>query len=121
MNKKVTILYVEDEESIREEMIEILELDFNTIYVAKNGQEGLELYQEHNPSIIISDIQMPLMDGITMSKKILELNKNAKIILTTAFNEKGYLDEATSIGIIDYIKKPIDINELFKKIEAVST
>ena len=119
MKNKAILLYIEDEESIREEMIEILELDFPQIHVAKNGEEGFEMYQQFHPDIIISDIQMPLMDGITLSKKILSLDSNAKIILTTAFNEKGYLDRAKKIGVKSYISKPININELFEKIDAV--
>ncbi len=119
MNDKPRLLYVEDEASIRDEMIEILELDFDTIYVATNGQEGLKMFREFNPDIIISDIQMPIMDGISMSKEILSVDADAKIILTTAFNEQSFLAKAKEIGVLDYINKPVDINELFKKIEAI--
>ena len=118
MNENLTLLYVEDEASIREEMIEILELDFDNFHVATNGQEGLQMYQEFQPDIVISDIQMPLMDGISMSKEILSIDANAKIILTTAFNEQGYLEQAKEIGVNAYVNKPVNINELFEKIEA---
>lgn len=118
MTDKLTLLYVEDDASIREEMIEILELDFEIFHVATNGEEGLQMYKEFHPDIVISDIQMPIMDGITMSKEILSIDANAKIVLTTAFNEKGYLKEAKVIGVLDYVNKPVDINELFEKIEA---
>ncbi len=119
MTDNITILYVEDEASIREEMLEILELDFENIHVAKNGQEGLEMFQKLQPDIIISDIQMPIMDGIQMSKEILSIDPDAKIILTTAFNEEGYLEQASNIGIKSYVNKPVDINLLFEKIETV--
>lgn len=119
MNDALTLLYVEDEASIREEMIEILELDFEDIHVAKNGQEGLEMFQKFHPDIVISDIQMPLMDGITMSQKILSIDSNAKIILTTAFNEQGFLDKATEAGIKSYINKPVNVSELFETIESL--
>lgn len=119
MTDNITILYVEDEASIREEMLEILELDFENIHVAKNGQEGLEMFQKLQPDIIISDIQMPIMDGIQMSKEILSIDPDAKIILTTAFNEEGYLEQANNIGIKSYVNKPVDINLLFEKIETV--
>ena len=79
MNDALTLLYVEDEANIREEMVEILELDFEHIHVAKNGQEGLAMFQEFHPDIVISDIQMPLMDGITMAQNILSLDNTAKI------------------------------------------
>lgn len=112
------VLYVEDDANIREEMIEILELDFEYLHVATNGEEGLQMYKDAHPDIIISDIQMPIMDGISMSKEILSINKNAKIILTTAFNEQGYLEEAKKLGVEGYVNKPVNINELFEKIEA---
>lgn len=119
MNDALTLLYVEDEASIREEMIEILELDFENIHVAKNGQEGLEMFQQFLPDIVISDIQMPLMDGITMSQKILSIDSKAKIILTTAFNEQGFLDKAKEAGIKSYINKPVNVSELFETIESL--
>ena len=119
MNDNLTLLYVEDEQSIREEMLEILELDFDSIYVAKNGQEGLEIFKEKRPDLIISDIQMPIMDGISMSKEILSIDDKAKIILTTAFNEQGFLDESKKIGIMGYVNKPVNISELFKTIESI--
>lgn len=117
MNQELAILYVEDEESIREEMVEILELDFENIFVAKNGQEGFEMYTKYLPDLIITDIQMPLIDGITMSKKILSQNPEAKIIMITAFNEDSFMNEAKSIGIQEYVNKPIDINKLFESID----
>ena len=119
MNDDLVLLYVEDEASIREEMVDILELDFEHIHVATNGQEGLEMFQKFHPDLIISDIQMPLMDGITMSQEILSIDPEAKIILTTAFNEQGYLEKAKEAGIKGYVNKPLNINELFEQIEAV--
>lgn len=119
MSENLILLYVEDDASIREEMIEILELDFEHFHVAVNGEEGLKMYKEFNPDIVISDIQMPIMDGISMAKEILSINPDAKIILTTAFNEAGYLEQAKNIGVSDYVNKPVNITELFEKLDAV--
>lgn len=119
MNHEISILYVEDEKYIRDELFEILSLDFKELFVASNGQEGLELYKEHRPELIISDIQMPKMDGLLLSRKILEIDSQAKIILTTAFNEESHLKESKSLNIFDYIKKPIDLNELYSAIERI--
>lgn len=121
MREGLTLLYVEDEELVRDEMVEILELDFEQIYVAKNGQEGLRLYQEHSPDLVISDIQMPVLDGISMAKKILSINAEAKIILTSAFNEQDYFDAVKEIGISYYVNKPVNISELFEKIEEITS
>ena len=121
MDNQLKILYVEDEENIREEMLEILQLDYDDIQVATNGQEGLAMYKEFHPDLIISDIQMPIMDGTHMSKEILSIDADAKIILITAFNEKAYLEEAKRIGVKSYINKPVNIKEFFEKIEEIFT
>ncbi len=121
MNDDIIILYVEDDMNIREEMLEIFELDFENIHVATNGKEGLQMFKRFHPDIIISDIQMPVMDGISMSKEILSIDPDAKIVLTTAFNEQSYLEEAEKIGIKTYISKPIDISILFEKINTLIT
>jgi len=119
MNNKLVVLYVEDEVDIREEMYEILSLDFKNIIMAENGHIGLEMYKKHKPDLVISDLKMPFMDGIEMSKKMLEIDTNAKIILTTAFNEVSYIETAKEIGIKGYIKKPISIDDLFKTISNI--
>ena len=117
MNKEKILLYVEDEASIREEMIEILELKFENILVAKNGQDGLEIYKKQNPDLVISDLQMPIMNGVEMSKEIKLLNPQAKIILTTAFNEPSFISTSNEVGIDEYVSKPVEITKLFKAIE----
>ncbi len=88
MLKQFSVMHVEDDTSVRESLMRFLKRRFNTIYSAKDGAEGLDLYTEHKPDIIITDIQMPVMDGIDMSRRIKELNSEALIIVTTAFNEK---------------------------------
>lgn len=112
------ILYVEDEKSIRDELAEILALDFDNILIAENGEEGLALYKTHRPDLVISDIQMPKMDGLQMCKEILSINKDTKIILTTAFNEGRFTQEADALKINAYVTKPIDIKELYAAIGA---
>jgi len=121
MNIQPVLLYVEDEENIREEMIEILELDFDKVHTAKNGKEGLELYKKHKPDLVITDIQMPLMDGLTLSKEVLSIKPDAKIILTSAFNENSYREQIEELGITAYINKPINIIELFEQINLALT
>lgn len=117
--ENIKVLYVEDEESIRNELLEILELDFDTILIGNNGEEGLALYKEHRPDLVISDVQMPKMDGLQMSREILGINKDAKIILTTAFNEGRYIEEANELDIKSYITKPIDVKQLYTAIEKI--
>ena len=110
--KKIRVLYVEDNKDAREEIVYFLENRVCELYVAKDGKEGLALYKEKSPDLVISDIQMPKLDGIAMSKLIKEHDNNAKIILLTAFNDNEYLLNAIKLHIDNYAIKPLDIKNL---------
>lgn len=118
--KKLTILYVEDEDFAREEMIAILSFVFKEIIPASNGQEGLEKYKENQDKIdiILSDINMPRLNGIEMMKKIRELNSSIPTVFLTAHGENSYLFEAINMQIAQYIIKPMTGNELLDKLYA---
>jgi len=112
--KQFSVMHVEDDTSVRESLMRFLKRRFNTIYSAKDGAEGFDLYMENKPDIIITDIQMPIMDGIEMSRRIKEQDSDALIIVTTAFNEKPYLEKAQEIGITEYLKKPVVKDDLMQ-------
>ena len=118
---KLTLLYVEDELSTIDHLMFYLEDNFKKIIVANNGVEGLKLYKENSSDIdlILSDIQMPKMDGLKMLSEIKKLNSQIPCILTTAYSDSEYLIEAIELGVISYLVKPINIDTLFKKIESV--
>lgn len=121
MNENVKILYVEDEKSIREEMAEILDLDFPNLYLAVDGEDGLNQYTKYQPDIIITDIQMPKMDGLSMCKAIRTTDKSVKIIVTSAFSESGYTKAAKELSLDGFVSKPISMTELYKLIESCSS
>ena len=73
-------------------------------------------YKKHNPDIVISDIKMPNMNGIDMTKSIKDIDKTQPIIFTTAFSESNYFVEAIDLGVDGYILKPIDLDKLENKI-----
>ncbi len=112
----VTILYVEDEPNIREETSYILNKMAKKLYIACNGEEGLKLYKQYNPDIVITDIKMPKMSGIDMAQAIKNINNEQPIIVTTAFSESGYLLEAIELQLSGYILKPVDKKILKNKI-----
>lgn len=114
--KNMSILYVEDEKDLREVTSEILKSFTKTQYIAQNGQEGLELFKkyEKNIDLIVTDINMPISNGLEMAKEIKKLNPNIPIIITTAFSNKEYLLESIDIGIDKYVLKPIDISKLLQ-------
>ncbi len=88
-----------------------------TVYEAENGREGLDLYKQYRPDIVISDIRMPVLDGMEMSKEIKALDKNSKIILTTAHSDASILINSIEVGIDKYIMKPLDMASLFASVE----
>jgi len=103
----LSLLYVEDEPVITLLMKELLEDEVKILYIAKNGEEGLKMYHEFKPDIVLSDIYMPKLDGLSMSKIIKERFPEQPIILLTAFNNAEDLKKAIDIGIDGYINKPI--------------
>jgi len=112
-----TILYVEDDIDTQELIGDILQCHFKEVFVASDGQEGLELYKEENPDIVLSDISMPIMDGLEMSEHIKELDSTQLIALFTAFNEPEYLRKAAELEIDTYIMKPLDEKQFFNSLK----
>ena len=113
----ISILYVEDEEVTRSAVARMLKRRVLTVYEAENGREGLDLYKQYRPDIVISDIKMPLLDGMEMSKEIKALDKSSKIILTTAHSDANILINSIEVGIDKYIMKPLDMASLFSSVE----
>lgn len=110
--KNITVLYVEDDKNTREELEFFLNNRVDKLYVGTNGEEGVELFKKHQPDLIISDIQMPVLNGIDMVKKIKEINPNIPVVLITAFNDSDYLFKAIQLNISNYLTKPLNLNQL---------
>ncbi len=115
--KNITILYVEDEDDVRQGYARTLTRVSKELFTASNGAEGLELYKEFRPDIVISDIKMPVMDGIDMAKAIVAINDEAHIIFTSAHSESAYLLEAIALQVQGYLLKPVQKKSLIKMIE----
>ncbi|SNB47725.1 response regulator [Geobacter sp. DSM 9736] len=118
----ISIMYVEDDAVTRELVAQTLPRKFpqHTLYTAENGRTGLELYMQHRPDIVITDINMPVMNGILMAGEIKQINPDVVIIAVTAYSETNYLLNAIEIGISHYVLKPIDYRKLFEAIEKSS-
>ena len=101
------ILIVEDEPISIEMLSKTLKEDYDVL-TADNGKKGFELYKKFNPHIIISDLNMPIMNGIELIQKIRELDQNSKIIITTFKNDVQTLLQATELKLFKYLIKPID-------------
>ena len=114
--KTLTILYVEDDADTREQFSDFLRRSAGTLITAENGVAGLEAFKKQIPDIVVTDILMPRMDGLTMAKEILEMVPKVPIIVVTAFEQTDYLMRAINIGIEKYVTKPVNSYLLFEKL-----
>lgn len=116
-----TLLYIEDEEIIRNDAIDIFASLFKEVFVAVDGEEGLELYKEHKDSIdiILTDINMPKLSGLDMISEIRNLAWDLPILITTGFKEPDLLLKAIKLNVTNYIIKPMQLNTTFKIISKI--
>lgn len=112
----ISLLYVEDEQSTREQVSGLLKRIVRTLHVASDGIDGLDKYKEHRPDVVLSDIMMPGMNGLEMASQIRLINPDCQIIVLTAYNDTEYLLECISIGISKFAQKPVDFLKLSQAI-----
>jgi CheY-like chemotaxis protein len=122
--KNQRVLFVEDEELAREKLAKLLGKLFKEVILASNGLDGLEKYEKSKITnekidLIISDINMPIMNGLEMLEKIREIDSFIPLIFTTARSETDNLLRAIDLNVSNYIMKPIDTTVLVKKITEV--
>ena len=115
--KNVTLLYVEDDPMTLEEVSFFLERYVKKLIIAKNGEEGLEFFIKHNPDMVITDIQMPIKNGLKMAEEIFKINPSVPIAVTSAYSDGSYLMNAIELGIDKYIIKPINMMEILAVIQ----
>ena len=117
----MALLYVEDEADARGMVSKMLVMNYPQlrIFTAENGLAGLELYREQLPDIVMTDINMPVMDGIRMAREIRSINPESLIIAVTAHSDTAYLLNAIEIGIHHYVLKPINYDVLFGAIDKI--
>jgi CheY-like chemotaxis protein len=116
----LSILYVEDELITRMTIHKILAARYATIYLARDGREGLEIFEQHCPDIIITDTRMPVMDGLKMSRAIRAVNPKVPIIFTTANEDSEFIEETRQLGVTRNIIKPILLKDLLATVEEVA-
>lgn len=113
----ISLLYVEDEAATREEVLMLLKRRVAEVLVAENGSEGLELFKLHAPDLVITDIRMPVLDGLCMAGQIKALARETQIIVTTAHSDAAFMMAAIEIGVDRYVLKPIEKGQLLDAIE----
>ncbi|HEH5211931.1 TPA: response regulator transcription factor [Campylobacter jejuni] len=100
-------------------MINVLSERFSKVIGAQNGDEGLKKFKKFKPDLVITDIAMPIMDGLDMAREIKEISDDVPIVVLSAYSEKERLLRSIDIGIDKYLIKPVDIEELFKVLDCL--
>lgn len=111
-SKNIKLLYVEDDDIARENGVEYLSDYVGAIYEASDATSALVLYEEHKPQIIVTDIQMPHINGLEFVKEIRRRDKKCQIIIITAFSDTDYLLKAVELNLVKYLIKPIQESDL---------
>jgi two-component system, sensor histidine kinase and response regulator len=115
-----SLLVVEDDLAARAIIVQMIEVRFPgcTVYTADNGREGLEVFRKENPPLVLTDINMPVMDGLEMAREIRALGPNTTFLVLTAYGDEQLEKSFTEVGFCSFLRKPVDFQELFDAIES---
>jgi len=111
-SKDLKLLYVEDNQDAREMTVMILEDFFDSIVVAVDGEDGLEKFKENKIDLVITDINMPRMNGMDLCAKIREIDDAVPLVILSAHNEDNFFIDSIKLGVNGYLLKPVDIEQL---------
>ena len=118
--KNIKLLYVEDNQEARETTELILEEFFDEITVAVDGEDGYTKFRDKSFDLIITDINMPKLNGLEMISKIRALDNNISVIVLSAHNEPEFFDNSIQLGIDSYLLKPIDIDSFIDALSKIT-
>lgn len=110
------ILIVDDAEFLRVRLTKMLDTDGFQVFQAENGVKAVDLYKEIHPDIVLMDVTMPEMDGLTALKAIVGFDPKAKVIMLTALGQESVVLEAVKSGARDFIVKPFEHDRVMKAI-----
>ncbi|MGC8765597.1 MAG: EAL domain-containing response regulator [Brevinematia bacterium] len=113
----LNVLYVEDDGVTRQALSEYLKNVTKKVYVAENGAIALKLYKKNEIDLVITDIKMPVMDGLELIKNIKKEDYDIPVIITTAYNEIEYLVDSIELGVNSFLIKPIETGKLFEALK----
>lgn len=120
--KPYKVLIVDDSAFVVKQLQQIFVSEqYNVVGTAENGEEGVLMYKEYKPDLVTMDITMPKMDGITALTKIIEYDKNAKVVMVSALGKEDMVKKALLAGAKNYITKPLDRKKVLERIKMVLT
>lgn len=119
MGSRMRILVVDDAPYMLKALRDILEAYGFEVQEAVNGEEALTRYQEVRPDVVLMDVLMPKLDGVSATKNILRHDPNAKIIVITAVGKTGLEKECLDAGAKNFVVKPFRIKDLLNSINAI--
>lgn len=115
-----TVLIADDALFMRMMLKDLLTVNnFNVVGEAEDGREAVEKYRELQPDLVILDVLMPNLDGLSAARKILELDPSARIVMLSAMGQSDFLDEAQDIGVRNYILKPFSPPKVIKTLNEI--
>jgi len=114
--KNLQLLYIEDNDELLSLKYTIFDEIFSKVFLAKSGYDGLQIYKNEKIDLIITDINMPHMNGIQMLEKIKNINADQKVIVYSAYSEYEYLSSLNQMEIDAYLRKPLETKKMFETI-----
>jgi len=115
----LSLLLMEDDQVARLSISSVIARKYPgiTVFTADNGKVGVEIFREHAPDVVVTDINMPVMDGIEAAGEIKAIREDTRFIVLTGYSDEYSRERFSEIGCVDYIIKPIDFDRLFGAIE----
>jgi DNA-binding response OmpR family regulator len=107
-----SILLAEDDKKIQNNFAKLLSFYVSSVFVASDGAEAYEIYEKNHPDIIITDVKMPKLSGISFIKKVREKDNKIPIVVTSAYTDREYLLESIKLSLVEYLVKPMRENDL---------
>jgi DNA-binding NarL/FixJ family response regulator len=120
MNQTIKILIVDDQALFREGLVTLLSVqpDFKVVGEAANGEEALRLCAQHHPNVVLMDLRMPVLDGVTATRRLRATLPDCRVIVLTTFDDDEYVFEGMRAGAVGYLLKDVSSEKLFEAIRA---
>jgi len=118
---ELTLLYIEDDNDLREQFMRVLKPKFQEIYEASNGLEALALYAQYSPDMMLVDINLPKIDGLEVIEKVRKYDKTTPIVILSAYSDQDKLLRAIRLGLSEYLIKPVAHKKLLSLLDTMAS